>query len=1255
MAPLIPIGAAIAEGIVSGLLLDTFHRLGKLIAPDGWRDADELTRLFLLVESTWGEEIEGFKHGLLGRTLGNDEAFLEVYDRLSRGTPPTAAEAQAEHDALVSTIEPFVTATTEKTQHQLAEEVASFLPYLIPEAKDENGRVLYELRQLTGLVEAGFEDVGSRLDRMNQALATRTATLILSSDWPEAAADALKAAREADSPGLAQLDEALRGKDRAVELPVLVRAQPDWMAGLSHEVWELISILCEEHGLWEEAQTSWLTARGRPGADYAGCSVRAAEVAATAFDDVRANALLDEARHADPSHPRVMLHDALGSEDPREALRAVDAIEPRDTSTAALLHVVRASLHASLRDLDAAQESLDAAAQAGAGSMASYRLVQGTVALAEVMREPHVSTQRIAQLVESSLSLEGELRKRKKLTQAAQAREHAVGFYALTGDYGRARTLLAEAADIYASVDPAEPRLVIAMGAAQMESYELVRRLVRPEDTNARAALLRALVGSDGTEDEQRAAVVELDGLLDNEHEPIRVYAAIDRLVLAGKAPGIEWSEQAEGIVAATNVPMAVAFKAYWFERTGRTDEAERELLGHSDETWAIRELMKLAGRNEDWAKAAARADALLRRDVDWVSQFSAADAFRLAGEGERAKEEFTKLADAEGAPSELRAAAYSRLASQLIVAQDFGSALALTEKWLELAPEDVDARWMKVGTLGTLGRDREAHSALERWELHPRTHNEYVIAAQLRIAIAEPADALREVIALADEHNPPSERMEALVVRAAIRARSGIPPDLADRAADSRFFELFPESKELQKQPMEVVRQFLAEAAPEQARRVQDAIEHVFTIGDMPSVVLAPLTNSDIGGVWMRLAEGHGLPLGYSDPVLDELDRRAAQAAFGGPVLWDATSIFVVDHVLDDLTEVIRTAFPNGRITQAALMELTHAARTLAYEESAGVSRIGPEDPQPHQGDDTQPEAETQERLAQEAAAHAADEQRAQSALEFAHKLNPVPNTDAANPQSEDEQLNEETSLPLQAVYATYGTARRLGLAIYSDDRDIRRRAHLAGLPAFGTVAALQVLEEKSVITDAVHLSSRRTLLQKRGLGIRLTGRELIPIAEASDWELTRELAVALSDPFQWRGNAPALSVFTWMEFLYALYQAEPEKLKLWVARFLTAIRDAAPRAPLHRPAQLLLAMSFLIYEPDATLFARALIRAIDGSRQYCSGWLGDPAGMALLSLKQAVSLPKYSRPRATAVLLHAWTMLPFSDQVRLAPLIFG
>jgi hypothetical protein len=66
---------------------------------------------------------------------------------------------------------------------------------------------------------------------------------------------------------LAQLDEALRGKDRAVELPVLVRAQPDWMAGLSHEVWELISILCEEHGLWEGAQTSWLTARGRPGAD----------------------------------------------------------------------------------------------------------------------------------------------------------------------------------------------------------------------------------------------------------------------------------------------------------------------------------------------------------------------------------------------------------------------------------------------------------------------------------------------------------------------------------------------------------------------------------------------------------------------------------------------------------------------------------------------------------------------------------------------------------------------------------------------------------------------------------------------------------------------------------------------------------------------------------------------------------------------------------------------------------------------------
>ncbi len=287
--------------------------------------------------------------------------------------------------------------------------------------------------------------------------------------------------------------------------------------------------------------------------------------------------------------------------------------------------------------------------------MGSYRLVEGTIAVVELIGDAHPNTGHVAELVRAQLDLEHDLLQRNRFVQAAQAREHAVSYHALASEYAHPRTLLSDAADIYAPIAMAEPRLIIGMAAAQLESYALIPRLVRPEDPNARANLLRAIAAAGGEDADLNGAAGALEALLDNPHPPITEFAAIERLVLAGRAPEIGWDARSEEVLGGEDVPMVVAFKAHWLERSGRYDDAESELLLHSDQRWAITELMRLAARRGLWDKAAQHADELLKRDIDWLSRFTAADVLRLDGQLARADEEFARLSEATGAPAELR------------------------------------------------------------------------------------------------------------------------------------------------------------------------------------------------------------------------------------------------------------------------------------------------------------------------------------------------------------------------------------------------------------------------------------------------------------------------------------------------------------------------------------------------------------------------------------------------------------------------
>jgi tetratricopeptide (TPR) repeat protein len=1231
--PLIP---AVASGVAGNLLTKAIGAVTQWVTLDRWEQADDRTRLFWLLEGAYGDELPSFTRDELARTWGSNAAFVEVYERLSGGADP-----ERERRALVAAIEPLVGATESETPRHLAERIAAFLPYLLPQTKQGDTRVLYELRQVRNLMEAQGEAVTARLERIETGVSSRSAMVILSSDWPSAPEDALRRASAADGPGLANLNEALRDKDEVVELPRLMRNPRAWMTALSSQAWELIAVMSEENGLWEESQQAWLAARERPGADFAGCSVRAAEAAIGVGDGACAVALLEEARAHDPSHPRVALQDALTEEDSETALAALSAIEGADTATAAMVDIVKARVHLALRDTKRAHESLAAARQLGAKKTASYRLTETAVALAEMLAEAHPSAQRADEIADKSLGLEAQLLSRRQPSQAGEARTQASAGYMLVGDYDTARRILADAVELYAD-QPADPRLTVSMAAGQLESFDVVEALVRPEDANARAQYLRAMGGAHGGEHERTSAAAELDGLLGSEHEHIRDLAAMELLLLAGTAPDIDWNQKAEAVVTAKDSRTAVALKAFWFERTGNPAEAERELLRHSDEAWALRELMRVSGRATEWEKAAGYADALLRGETDWASYLSAAEAFHLSGDQERAMTEFGKLANNQDAPVAIRAAAYRRLVAPAVNGRDYGEVLRLVRPWLELQPNDADAGWVEAVALAMLGFDQDALAGIEQRGLHPRRPDEFRIAAQLYISAGEPVAALRKVVEFAEQQNPPSEQMETFVISAALRAGSRIPEELRERVSVQRFVELFPDSEHLEARSIEDLKEFI-DGLADRAQRVKTVEDQVYDAYDTPTAVLAVITGNDVGSLWMRMSVGRGLPMGYSNWELDLLERQDARDAIGGPVLWDATGIFAVDHVLNTHSDTIRTAFPNANITQAALADMAESLRRLQ------LAPDGPVRERKELGYNLQEgKAEFYDISAEAVEAEA---QRARRALDFAQKLNAVPNADSAHPQPEDEQLDLVENSAFRGMVATFGTARRLNLPIYSDDREIRRRARAFGLRAFGTVAALDSLTERRLIELDERVAARRTLLRTKALGVHSSGDELILLAREATWSLTLELGVAALDPGQWREQIP-VTLLTWTQFFYAVYREAPDYLMPWVFRILDALKQTRPEIPIAVQARHLFAMSLISYEPDAVGFSRALLRALHRTREFFAQPIGDVALAGLSGVIQIVRRPAYGE-RGAALATRAWLMLPLADQPRALALL--
>jgi hypothetical protein len=97
---------------------------------------------------------------------------------------------------------------------------------------------------------------------------------------------------------------------------------------------------------------------------------------------------------------------------------------------------------------------------------------------------------------------------------------------------------------------------------------------------------------------------------------------------------------------------------------------------------------------------------------------------------------------------------------------------------------------------------------------------------------------------------------------------------------------------------------------------------------GHAPVSALAAAANKDVGTICSQLRP---LPLGFSEPLLDDLEREGALSAVGRPAVWDTTSLFIIGGLGSELAELTRNVLTGSLIAQATLDDADAGAHEIA------------------------------------------------------------------------------------------------------------------------------------------------------------------------------------------------------------------------------------------------------------------------------------------------------------------------------------
>lgn len=1025
-------------------------------------------------------------------------------------------------------------------------------------------------------VSSQLDEIKSTLQALN--LIPSVPTYSLPPNAAELQPEAMKESPLLTSRLLNSAFNELQSPDRAIQ--ELVTSPPIWLEEASAFVWLLLASLAEGFECRSEASLAYEKAAelGAPN------RVRWYVLAATNVSDsdsVRAGRLMDRAKALNPRHPLVLVVDAILRQDLAAAAEPPDGLEALALPDRALVLAiqVQALIHQSRFD------------EAIALAETAMEMAPSRSGMLIIAAQAHL---RRAQLG-GGPSREGDLVKARQL--ALRARDlrrawagpsgNAVAIAAraavMSGDWmGAVRICLPPPEGVATPGEANDGEVVeLALNASLvLKRTDVVRRLAGSSASEAERLLAEAasLEQEAGCSDQVRDLYV---AALAAAEDPDRRFAALYGLADCGVWPiaGLEefmkeFPEQG-GIILAlsemkrddyegakerlrplakTSRPAAVTL-ARAYEESGEGDaSAELWLDVHErfkDES-ALLEAAKVhfrAGRLEAAADLIERALALLPEG----------SPSRTTG-----RRMLIELSAAKGVWSDVE-----KLASALLADDD----------------KDPQTRWALVLALNNLGRLSEAWNALNHpTPLDPRSAIEATMWMMLkaRFGVGEPTvvDILRIASQFTDDEQVLASAIMAITQ---VGREADLSPSTVARsqALTSSFIERFPDSKilwSISAEPEVVFEELRTQLEPahEQIGQLRDAV----AAGNSPLGMMATVRGRSYAEAVASRAAGF-IVLGSVDLAVNEQEKTAARASLGTRIITEASAVHTLILVSDVQSRLIG-AFTELEIPSISLLDLHAASNSLSMRATGAFVW----DPQTRHVRMQEISAEEANRLAE----------TAEQMVLLAESFRTIDWPRFHIPDLAELDFNRFGSwlAPLDA-------AKAQSRILFSDDVALRALARSLEVPAFGTLALVEVLRGLNRLSETEVQGARLTLRRNWGVDLPIQRDEMLEVARREGFSAGAAGAPLLRRAF-WQDLASATPVFR--ELLREVSAHRPSEISAWVAQATVGFVGAGFQSP-NEAAVSLAAVTAMIVEFDAELFASAVAGM---SRGFVHLGLADP-----------------------------------------------
>lgn len=929
--------------------------------------------------------------------------------------------------------------------------------------------------------------------------------------------------------------------------------------------------LVSKEGLFAEAEQAYLRASKLDLDNKAKARqlVRAATLASIQGSEERFRRHLDSARELSPDHPALAIAEARASSNSQDMLDRVAEVEPETDADRALLHQTRAQAFLSLGDEHAARRELDFARAADADQITVREfeaVLPWFVAQRQVARGEQPDYAVLREAATRFEALAAEVGAEQRPNEAAQVAARAAEAWMLAQAPSEAERVLSEIRD--AERLSTETALLLGRAALIVQRPDLVLSFVPPSETTSEARLLRAEAQALGdATDAREEGLAVLRELIDDADEDIKRQAAFALLATAATEAEVEWDERAAEILRADTPETEAGLRAERAYTLGDIRDAERLMLPYATRGQSLRRLRDYAAKLGEWEKVKHRSRELLRTGADPRDRLALADALRHLGEHDEAERECLVTARDQETPEELCEAAFEMAADIVGQHRHYQRLLELAEEWHAALPDSGNAIWNRLFALARLSRHADAYALIEAEQPEPTTVNRAVLLAEILNREAPKAEAIRRIIELSERFGRCEEPLEALVIGTALDAEQGgvqLDPDVGEQVREvfASFPDRFPDSQVIRSFPAPqtaeeleaLVKQFVGDRP-----KLQSAADEAIKNGRAPVNVLAAVSPGGIGARWGSLP---ALPLGFAMDDRDAADREAASAAVGGAAIWDTSSICVVGGLGGEVEDVVRAALPGSMIVTETLED---ADREAANPGGMGVAETL---------HDAEGRFDIREIGEQE---RERERNRINGMLRLARlfRVQPARGPNASENLLQEFENNEGEVEELQALLGSVLLAQRTNRPLFSDDRFIREFSRAWGVPAFGTLALVDVLAEQDLMTTDQRWDVRRRLAANNAWGVSLTGEELVEAAREADYHLSDVLFGGLQDRARWRGR-PAATCEELTTFFAAVHTEASDQFGKWVRRALDAAQRAIPEMHHSWIAEVMLMMAW-------------------------------------------------------------------------------